>query len=347
MINCNHNRKILSCKDCWENQISVLQYSANLLQDNIKQFENKHIKQNPILDRYLKDCQKFNNYEILKLERQKVQKINKINELKEMKRALSNKVYIYNEQIKQQNMRIQIDHLLSKEKTEIDNQAQLIQQIQGAKRRLKEKQQQKLQELINILSIHKNKFYYARDVIKNQQDFILLSVCDLHGFSTELKFKLDWKPTDKISLIDIKSSTLTFFLFIQLLTNIFNLELPYKINFDTIMGIDIWKDKLNSDTLNFLFIDYIYLLRRLDIHVYKEIFNNCILDFPYLIRELRNKYELNLQDNNLIYQMERIKYNEEQGIQQHEINKYLQFSCFHFIKNFQEDDDDDDFLVID
>ena len=60
------------------------------------------------------------------------------------------------------------------------------------------------------------------------------------------------------------------------------------------MGIDIWKDKLNSDTLNFLFIDYIYLLRRLDIHVYKEIFNNCILDFPYLIRELRNKYELNL-----------------------------------------------------
>ena len=60
------------------------------------------------------------------------------------------------------------------------------------------------------------------------------------------------------------------------------------------MGIDIWKDKLNSDTLNFLFIDYIYLLRRLDIHVYKDIFNNCLLDFAYLIRELRNKYELNL-----------------------------------------------------
>lgn len=56
------------------------------------------------------------------------------------------------------------------------------------------------------------------------------------------------------------------------------------------MGIDIWKDKLNSDTLNYLFIDFIYLLRRLDIHVYKEIFNNCKLDFPYLIRELRNKY---------------------------------------------------------
>lgn len=60
------------------------------------------------------------------------------------------------------------------------------------------------------------------------------------------------------------------------------------------MGVDIWKEKLNLDTLNYLFIDYIYLLRKLDIHVYKDIFNNCKFDLLYLINEIKNKYELKL-----------------------------------------------------
>ena len=63
------------------------------------------------------------------------------------------------------------------------------------------------------------------------------------------------------------------------------------------MGIDIWKDKLNLDTLNYLFIDYIYLLRRLDIQVYKDIFNNCKFDLLYLINEITKKYELKLSSN--------------------------------------------------